>query len=216
LGVLATRGWLAEQPPAFNARIAALGRWRRVTRGQPVFFAGDPPDGLYGLGEGALTVTFPLVGDEPVTLYRAELGFWIGDSALLAGAVRMVSLHAASDARLFHAPGEAIRALLAREPQWWPCLYALSHRNVTLTLTVLAEALSLTARARLSRTLLRMAGDGDAVVVTQGELAALIGMTRSSLQRALTSLAEAGAVRQEFGRIAIIDAAALRALTNEA
>lgn len=216
LGVLAERGWLAAQPSAFRDRIAAAGQWRALTGGQPLYFADDAPDAMYGLAEGALTLSLPLVGDEPVTIYRAERGFWIGESALLADGARTVSVHAASEARVFRVPSDAIRALLAREPNWWPCFYALSHRNATLAMTVLAEALALTPRARLARVLLRLAGDGSEVGATQAELAELIGMTRSSLQRALANLISAGAIRQEFARLVLVDAAMLAALSTEA
>lgn len=216
LGVLAERGWLASQPAAFRDRIAAVGHWRMLSRHQPLYFADDMPDALYGLAEGALTLSLPLVGEEQVTFYRTERGFWIGESALLADSTRTMSVHAASEARVFRVGSDAIRTLLAREPKWWPCFYALSHRNATLAITILAEVLSLTPRARLARTLLRLAGPGAEVVATQAELAELIGMTRSSLQRALSSLIEAGAIRQEFARILLVNPAMLADLSKEA
>ena len=66
-------GWLAQQPPAFRDWAAATGRWRRYREGQVLYDAGDPSDGLYGLADGSLDVTFPLVAEEPVTLHRAEV-----------------------------------------------------------------------------------------------------------------------------------------------
>ena len=61
--------------------------------------AGDSADGLYGLASGGLEITFPLIADEPVVVYRAEPGFWIGDNAELADTPRLVSLKAATQAR---------------------------------------------------------------------------------------------------------------------
>nr|WP_246317598.1 cyclic nucleotide-binding domain-containing protein [Hyphomicrobium methylovorum] len=79
-----------------------IGRWRRYGAGQFVYQAGDPSDGIYGLADGSLEITFPLVAEEPVSVYRAEVGFWIGDAAELASVPRIVSLMAATESRLLH------------------------------------------------------------------------------------------------------------------
>jgi CRP/FNR family transcriptional regulator, cyclic AMP receptor protein len=62
---------------------------------------------------------------------------------------------------------------------------------------LLAEALALSPRARLARTLLRLSEDG-AVHASQQDLARLIGMTRSTLQRSLGELVEAGAIETRY------------------
>jgi len=210
------RGWLATQPPAFRDWVVEDGRWRHYRAGQVIYFAGDEPDGLYGLGDGAFELTLPLVGDEPVTLHRAEPGFWAGESALHARVPRLVSLAAATDARVLFVPAARIRALLAARPDYWRCFYELSHINVTIAVTLLAEALALTPRARLARQLLRLADDDGRALVRQDDLARLIGMTRSSLQRALRGLTETGAVAPGYGCIVVRDRAALEAVRDEA
>ena len=57
-----------------------------------------------------------------------------------------------------------------------------------MALTLLAESLSLTPRARLARLLLRLADAEGRVRGNQDEFARLLGMTRSSVRRALASL----------------------------
>jgi CRP-like cAMP-binding protein len=216
LATLGERGWLATQTPAFQAWIAANGQWRNYSAGQILYAAGDEPDGLYGLGEGALEITLPLVSDEPVTIHRAEPGYWIGESAVLARTSRLVSLAAATDARVFRVPAVRVRSLVARQPEYWGAFFELSHLNVSLSVTVLAEVLALSPRARLARMLLRLAGADGRVVVRQDELARLIGMTRSSLQRAMQGLTESGAVTSGYGCVVVRDRCALEAITAEA
>ena len=97
-------GWLAEQPEEFRQWVASVAEWRNYKFGQPIYLAGDPSDGLYGLASGALELTFPLIGEEPISFYRAEIGFWIGDSAELSDEPRMITLSAASDCRMLHIP----------------------------------------------------------------------------------------------------------------
>jgi CRP-like cAMP-binding protein len=215
LSPLDERGWLAGQPPAFREWVADHGRWQHYHARQVLYDAGDEPDGLYGLGEGALEVTLPLVGDEPVTIHRAEPGFWIGDSALFAGAPRLVSLAAATDARVFRVPAAALRALVADRPAAWRSFYELSHTNTTIVATLLAEALTLAPRAQVARLMLRLADGDGRVEVRQDDLSRLIGMTRSSLQRALADLAEAGAISRGYGCLLVRDRARLDAISRE-
>lgn len=215
LGPLLTRGWLADQPEPFRDFIFDAGQIRRCPRGKALFEVGDAADALYGLVEGALAISLPLSGAEPLTLHRATPGFWIGESALLGGSVRTVSVHAAADSTVFRVPASAIRTALERDPGFWPCFYALSHHNASLAMMVYAEAMSLTPRARLARILLRLMDEDGRVKATQGELAELIGMTRSSLQRALGELKAAGAVHQEFAALTVTDVDRLRGLEGE-
>jgi CRP-like cAMP-binding protein len=208
-------GWLAEQPPDFRDFVAREGRWRRYPAGAFLYHAGDAADGLYGLGDGALDVTFPLVAEEPVTVHRAEIGFWIGDNAEFAEAPRMVSVTAARDSRILHVPSRAVRRLLAERPEHWRAFYRLSARNTETAVRLLSEALSLTVRARVCRRLLRLAGEGRDAAITQADLAALVGVTRSTLKRALASLGEAGAIEQRYGGVRVLDAAVLARFADE-
>jgi hypothetical protein len=54
------------------------------------------------------------------------------------------------------------------------------------------------------------------MVVRQEEMARLIGMTRSSLQRALKGLAESGAISSGYGCIVVQDRGWLERVRDEA
>lgn len=209
------RGWLAIQPAEFRAWMADNGRWHQYAAGQVLYDADDEPDAVYGLGEGALEITLPLVGDEPVVVHRAEPGFWIGESALLARTRRGISVAAATEARVFRVPSGAVRRLVAAQPDAWAAFYQLSHINSMRAVTLLAEVLALTPRARLAGMVLRLADEDARVEVRQDDLARLLGMTRSSLQRALASLVEAGAVAPGYGHLDIFDRDRLAEITHE-
>ena len=216
LSPLAERGWLSTQPPEFQDWVARNGRWHVYFAGQVLYDAGEEPDALDGLGHGPLEATLPLFGDEPVTVYRAEPGFWIGEAALLSGATRVLSIVAATEARVFRVPAARIRTLLGERPEAWESFFSLSHLHAITATTLLAEALALSPRARLARMLLRLADEDGRVVARQEELARLIGMTRSSLQRTLAGLTAAGWVRSGYGCLLVHDQAALEAMRDEA
>jgi CRP/FNR family cyclic AMP-dependent transcriptional regulator len=212
---LDARGWLADQPAAMINWVASVGRWQTYDTGQIVYQAGDAANGLYGLASGGLELSFPLVSDEPVTIYRAEIGFWIGDSAELSGRPRMVSLIAAGPTRLLHIPSQEVAAMLARYPQYWRSFYELSARNVNAAMSLLAESLALTVRARVCRRLLFLGGKETNVEITQESLAKLLGVTRATLRRALVELAQEGGVETGYGSLRVADAAILRRYIDE-
>jgi CRP-like cAMP-binding protein len=208
-------GWLAEQPDDFRAAVAATARWRSYDAGQFLYHAGDESDGLYGLAEGALELTFPLIAEEPVAIYRAEIGFWIGDNAELSQTPRLVSVMAARPSRVLYWPGKVARALLAAEPRHWRSLYRLSARNTGMAVQVLSEVLALTVRARVCRRLLTLTADKGDAPITQADLAKLVGVTRGTLQRCLNDLAGRGGIETHYGRIRVVDAAVLTQFRDE-
>jgi CRP/FNR family cyclic AMP-dependent transcriptional regulator len=150
-----------------------------------------------------------------VTLHRAEIGFWIGDSAELSETPRALTVRAVSPARLLHLPSGAIRALLAEHPQHWHEFYRLSSRNASTATVLLAEALALTVRARVCRRLLTFADGSREVSVTQEDLGRLVGAPRTTLRRCLTDLAQRGAVELRYRRIVVVDRAVLSSFKDE-
>ncbi len=216
LGVLSERGWLARQDPAFQALIARLGRWREFKAGETLYLAGEEADYLAGLAEGIFEITFPLVGDEPVVIHRAEPGFWTGEASLVPGQGRVISIAAATDVRVFVVPASSLHRMLAGEPRYWGPFYDLSLSSSRTAVTLLAEALALSPRARVARILLRLARPDGGVPGSQEDLGRLLGMTRSSVRRALASLIEIGAVESGYGKLSVRDRAALERLTHEA
>lgn len=204
-------GWLAEQPKALRDWMAEAGRWRSYSSGQVLYEAGDRALGLYGLAEGSLDIAFPLVADEPVSIHRGEPGFWIGDLALLADTERLVSVRAGRFARVLTVPGPAIRAHLDRHPQHWRCFYALTHRNMAIALALLGEALALPPSARVARRLLQLGDAHGEVAGTQEEIAGLVGVTRTTVRRALKRLVADGVVETGYRSLKILSRERLEA-----
>jgi CRP-like cAMP-binding protein len=216
LGVLAEIGWLSRQPTDFQSLVARLGRWRSLDAGETIYHAGDEPEGLFGLAEGILEITFPLISDEPVVVHRAEPGFWIGDTAILTDQKRIITVSAATRVRVFVIPASSVRRIVEDDPRYWRSFYEQCVTNQETTLMLLAEAVSLSPRARIARILLRLALPDGSVPGNQEDLGRLLGMSRSSVRRALSSLIEIGAVTSGYGTIAIRDRTILEKLVREA
>ncbi len=180
-----------------------------------MYISGDASDGIYGLASGGLEVTFPLVAEEPVVLHRAQVGFWIGDNAELSDTPRTISLMAATECRMLHLPRDPIRALLNKEPKYWQSFYRLATLNTTIAVGLLAEALSLTLRARMCRRLIQLTETSMDITVTQEDLSKMLGVYRSTLRPILNKLAKSGAIELGYKRIRIIDRSILNNFRDE-
>ena len=215
LSDLAQTGWLASQPETFKAWARRVGRWRAFEPGQPLYQYGDPPDGLYGLESGMLEIQVPLSADEQITIHRAEPGFWVGESAILARTARSITVVAAVKSRVFFIPATSMRAALEERPEYWSSFFELSHINATRAVATLAEVFSRSPQERLARMLLRLADADGHVKATQEDLSHLIGMARSSLRRILAELIDSGAVETGYRTLRVVDAARLRKMISE-
>jgi CRP-like cAMP-binding protein len=208
---IARKGWLAEQPVDFQNRMAVLGRWRTYDAGESIYEVGDEAEAIIGLESGLADVLIPISQDEMVTLHRAHSGFWIGEASILPGARRIVSLIAHTECVVFAIPAPRLQRHLKEMPQDVLPFLALSFSNTQLALSGLSEVLALPPRPRFARMLLRQLSDDGCVRATQTELGAMAGMSRAAFRRAFSELIDAGTIRTEYGKIRVLDRAALEA-----
>lgn len=180
-----------------------------MRRGQVIYAVGDDADAIYGLAKGLLDIAIPVLPDQDAIIHRATPGFWIGESALLAGSRRTLTLSAVTDGQLFKLPAAAVLRNLEEHPSDWVCFYRLSHINANRGLTALAEVISLPPRARFARALLRLTSSAGSVQVTQEELGRMVGMSRAAFRRTFADLIKKEIVEIEYGRIQIRNLAAL-------
>ena len=212
--ILSKTGWFSEQPADFQDRMKAIARWRKFRAGESLYEAGDEPDAVFGLEDGFLDVTIPISKDEMVNIWRAQPGFWIGDSALLADKPRGISIIARVDCMVLVIPGPALQRHLLQMPQDFNYFYKLSYSNFLLTLQVLSEVLAMSPRARFARLLLRFASREGVVYMTQTELGALSGMSRAAFRRSFIDLIKNGVVKTEYRMLRILDRGALEKEAN--
>ena len=208
-------GWLSREPESFRKWVAENGVWRIFKPGQFIYLAGEESDGLYGLAEGTVELTFPLLAGEPVGLHLVHKGFWAGDNASLGGHPRLVSMAALSECRMLHLTHRAILALLKEEPRYWQSFYHLASTNMTTALNLLAEALSLSVRARVCRRLLDLSSTVPHIQASQEQLAKSLGVARSAISVVLRGLVDEGAIKPGYREIRILDRTVLERYRDE-
>jgi CRP-like cAMP-binding protein len=213
--VLCRTGWLSDQQGDFQEWIMASASWKHVRTDGVVYLAGDEPDGLYGLAAGAVDISVPIMGSEPVSVSRGEPGFWIGEAAILAGTRRTVSVCAIQPSTLVFVPRNKLVARLRQRPEWWQPFYELSQTNTTLAINLLAEVLALSPRARIARLLLRVADDSGVINGRKEDLGRLIGLPRSSFNRELKHFFAEGIIESGYTSIKILRRDALESLKDD-
>jgi len=210
--------------PVALERLAATMRSRRFRRGEVIFHIGDPGDALFVIVSGEVKISLPSeTGDEAI-LATLRDGDVFGELALLDGAPRSASATAISPTEAVVLPRERFRELIATEAGVRDALLA-SIAGELRRLTMHVEELHfLDITGRLAAQLVRLAREGGTVGsdgairlrtnLTQGDLAAMVGCTRQSVNKLLGQFTDAGLLRLERDAIIVTDLDGLRATSR--
>jgi CRP/FNR family transcriptional regulator len=208
---------------AARETLAQASRVRRYPAGQILCSEGDPGDALYVLEDGQLRVSRFLAAGQEAVLAVVEAPAALGELALLDGAPRDATLTAQSQVTVRLVPRTAFLALLRAEPGVVEGLLRTLAGWVRHANARQAALLGLDVPGRLAAWLLARAeqygskGPRGTIVTlerSQGELAAELGTTRSTLNRALAELTRLGLVEAQGERLVLRDPAGLRDLAR--
>jgi CRP-like cAMP-binding protein len=194
---------------------------RRFAPGAAIFFQGDDGQILYLIESGQVRI---YVQDEDgqetsVVLYRS--GDIFGELAIIDGLPRSASAVAMEETVVLMWSRERFSAQMRGSPQLaLNFMRALSKRLRSSTRHV-STLTFLGVNGRLARKLLELAqehGVAEAqgvrlnITLTQTALASLVGATRESINKALSSFKRKGLIEMEQGGIIIVDPDGLRAI----
>jgi CRP/FNR family cyclic AMP-dependent transcriptional regulator len=187
--------------------LTAVVSTRRYGRGQAIFREGDPGDALFVVLSGRVRISSTSDSGVEAILTTLRPGEFFGSLALLDGAPRSAAATALDAVEILVLPRAAFRRLVDEVPAIREhVMVALAHEIRRLTDHV-EELHFLDIAGRLAARLARLADEqgaieSDGVVrldgpLTQGELAAMVGSTRQSVNRFLGYLVDDGLVRVE-------------------
>jgi CRP-like cAMP-binding protein len=199
-------------------RLAAGARRRPYPKGAVLFVEGDPGTSLYVVEAGRVRIVLTTPQGKELLFAVRGPGEFFGDMALLDGAPRSADAIAAEDCRLLFLSREDFVRFIEAQPGAALRLLAVLSRRLRRGMRQQQDATLLDVAARVSSALLQLAdeegqpapaGDGPwAVVVaaplTQAELAALVGVTRESVNKWLQYYRRRGWLRWEPGRLTLL------------
>ncbi|MEV6525392.1 MULTISPECIES: Crp/Fnr family transcriptional regulator [unclassified Longispora (in: high G+C Gram-positive bacteria)] len=200
--------------PEARERVLAAAVPRTYRKGQLLFVENDPGESLIVLKRGAVAVFRTAPTGERAVLHVARPPGVIGEIALLDGAARSASAEAIEDCVALALSRGAFLELVHANPRILdPVLRALGAYIRRLT-EQNADHVFLDLPGRVAKTLVRLAGETPATMVTielnQSQLAEMAGGSRQSVNQAIGSFANRGWLRTEGRRIVLTDILSLR------
>jgi CRP-like cAMP-binding protein len=209
---------LAALPPKVLERLTPQLTARRVDHGEILLYADEPVDqvcfptsGVFSLlvkGEAGSAVEAAVVGREGMLGSAAVLG---------ARQSTFEELCQVDPGSLLMLPAAVLRSEMEAEPL--VRLLLLQYVAALLTATARSVACNRLHRAeqRLARWLLEVRDrvDGDTFYLTQEFLGQMLGVRRPTVTEAAATLARAGLLRHQRGRIRLLDEAGLEAVACE-
>jgi CRP/FNR family transcriptional regulator, cyclic AMP receptor protein len=224
LDALATIPFFSGLDPEALERVASGMRARRFRRGEVIFHIGDPGDALFVIVEGEVKISLPSETGEEAILATLGAGDVFGELALLDGAPRSASATALSATEIVLLPRDRFRELIATEAGVRDALLASIAGELRRRTTHVEELHFLDITGRLAARLVRLSQEGGTRLpdggirlrtnLTQGDLAAMVGCTRQSVNKLLGQFTDDHLIRLERDGIVVTDLAGLTATSR--
>jgi CRP-like cAMP-binding protein len=203
---------LTSLTPDEQRRVISQTRRRRFRRGEVIFHEGDPGDSLHLVAKGHVAVRRSTPLGEIATLVVLGPGDYFGELVLVSPeSGRNATIVALDPTETLTLHIDQLQSLRSEYPTIDRFLLDAMAKEIRRMSSLLSDALYVPVDKRVLRRLLEVAvtygNDGPAEVIplTQEDLAGLAGTTRSSANRALRALEEAGLITMSRGEIRLLD-----------
>ena len=214
--------WFQRVSAERRTALLGAGRVRQFKDQQRVYRFGDPPNGLYGLVSGDVRlIGYPAAGRELLVL-RLEPGGWFGEVSTIDGGPRPQDAVSFGPSKVLHIPSGAFERLGRADPEIFADLARLVCQRQRAAVLYAGMTIALPVKIRLSHLLLaaidakRQSGVPleRTASLTQGEIAAMLGVSRQTANKLLGELERTGAVSRGYGLITVLNTARLRNLSK--
>jgi CRP-like cAMP-binding protein len=189
---------------------------RRLRNGQILFTEGEPSDHLFVVRSGRVRVVARSAPGDELVLSVLGPGEVIGELSVIDLGPRSATAEALGDVQLLAVPATAVRALLREHPDLMLAVAVDLAGTVRRLTGSAADLVFLDLPRRLAKLLLAEAAPGpDGVLrvdtgMSQTGLAARLGVTRQTLNRALGGLVRHGWIDAQGAQFVLRDPDALR------
>ncbi len=208
--------WAATLEPDELGRVLRESRERHVAEGGYALRRGEPADQWIGIIEGLVKMSVSHADGRLSTFTGVGAGGWAGEGSLLKPGCWRYDGVAVRPTRIACVPRATFERLVSTSLPF--NRFLLSHLNARLSLFIgLVEFDRLLGpEARVARCLASLFDpalyprSGSCVELSQEEIGLLSAVSRQRTNEALHELERAGLLRVEFGRVTVLDLAALR------
>ena len=212
-----TGHWFSHLPPDLQHSLLGAARLRVLTAGQSLFKRGDPPCGVYAVLEGTVRISAVSAQGKEAVLSLVETPYWFGEICLFDNLPRTHDAMATGACRLLQVPQAAMLGILEQHPLFWREMALLMSHKLRLSLINIEQTSLMPASERLAHRLLMIAqGYGEVdharrvLQLPQEDLAAMLGLSRQTINSLLKALEQQGIIGLSYGAIEIRDLNGLR------
>jgi CRP/FNR family cyclic AMP-dependent transcriptional regulator len=215
-------GWLADQLPAVQSDVLRHANLVFHPAGEFAFHAGDPQGGMYGVVSGGVGIHLPLDNGETSLGHIARSGVWFGYGPLIRDRPRSLSFSFTEPSWLLHVHLVKLTALAARSPLHQKAILSVGEYGMDIAIRVTSTLLARNAEHRIAATLLRILpppeevweGQAFELLLTQSQLGEMANADRKVVNRTLRRMTAKGWLKVSYGRVEIIDRAALESFVR--
>jgi len=216
--------WFGALPEPVRRKIVDSARELVLCEGECLFNRGDAGDGWFAVLEGTMRISGTSREGRAALLTMLEPGYWFGEMSLLDGGPRTHDAYAHVPTRLLKVAPTDFENLLATSPELARELLrmkCLQHRTLMAMFeSSLIQAFEAQLAGRLA-TLARAIGTpighsgGVELHLSQDLMAQLVGSSRARVNQVLKVWEARGLVAHRYGRVALLDVAALAKMAAE-
>jgi CRP-like cAMP-binding protein len=203
---------LTSLTPDEQRQVISETRRRRFRRGEVICHEGDPGDSLHLIAKGHVAVRRSTPLGDIATLVVLGPGDYFGELVLVSPeSGRNATVVALDPTETLTLNRDQLQNLRSEYPTIDRFLLDAMAKEIRRMSSLLSDALYVPVEKRVLRRLLEVAdtyGDdrpAEVVPLTQEDLASLAGTTRSSANRALRTVEEAGLIAMSRGEIRLLD-----------
>ncbi|WP_404339790.1 Crp/Fnr family transcriptional regulator [Pseudoalteromonas mariniglutinosa] len=206
--------WFKQRHPHFQQQLLAAAKVIKLNAGEALFLRGDKNTGLYCVLTGIMRVSGVNHSGKEAVLSFIDASFWFGEVALFDGGKRTHDVYAQTAVRLVQVNERSLTALLTETPQYWHDFGLLLTQKIRLLFGSLEDHALLTARQKVCKRLLMLAGDVSAPIdlaLSQQQLADMTYLTRQTINQILQRLQAEQVISLHYQKVVVMNKEKLNA-----
>ena len=200
------------------AKLAAVSRLRRLSKGQTLFNQGDPADAFYLVYSGCIHLLLDSANGRELVINEMRTGDGFGELGLITGLPRSTSAVAREDSVVMVIPRRDFMAVMETQPGVARSLLQTTAARLGSSSEREGALAFLNAPSRLARVLLlldRQASAEGYITLSQEELARRVGLARQTVASLMGKWRRSGWIVTGRGKIVLLNRAALRRQAQE-
>jgi CRP-like cAMP-binding protein len=220
LSVLRKHPYFADLAPEAFEQLFRYAKLTTYKRGATICSKGDPGNSLFAVISGTVKISVSSPDGRNAILNLIGPGDIMGEIAVLDGQARSADVIANTNCELYVIDRRDFLPFVRSQPALAMKFIEILCARLRWTSDQVEQVILQDLPGRLAATLLGLIEkrnidpEGRTIAVTQQEISEMVGMTRESINKQLRVWAARSWVRLEHGAIVVLDADALRELSE--